>query len=193
MPKIFSVSSPEPDIVAPDDDSNDPKLPYGFGAQQPIVPPCLNDLNLPPNPLNVLAAMTVVQQNPTQHEDNYSPQSPEPSEPSPIPTPPVNPSTNDGWESPHTTTHNNTFYSEDETRRVHLTSPLDETFHSDGEPRRIYQLHSPKPPSPPRNMTRKLEFGKSFPKRRGVSQQVCKACGKILPPIKDIPGPSTKD
>ena len=61
MPTISSVASPEPDIVNLDDDSNDLTFPYGFGAQQPIVPSSLNDLNLPPNPFNILAAMTVVQ------------------------------------------------------------------------------------------------------------------------------------
>ena len=50
MPTISSVLSPEPDIVTLDGDSNDPTFPYRFGAQQPIVPPSLNDLNLPSNP-----------------------------------------------------------------------------------------------------------------------------------------------
>ena len=59
-PTISSVASAEPYIVTLDDDSNDPTIPYGFGAQQPIVPPSPNDLNLPPNPFNILAAMTVV-------------------------------------------------------------------------------------------------------------------------------------
>ena len=51
MPTISSVASPEPDIVTLDDDSNDPTIPYGFGAQQPIVPPNVNDPNLMPNPV----------------------------------------------------------------------------------------------------------------------------------------------
>ena len=70
MPTISSVASPEPDIVTLDDDSNESTFPHGFGAQQPIVPPSLNDLNLPPNPFNILAAMTVVQQHPTQYDNN---------------------------------------------------------------------------------------------------------------------------
>ena len=37
-----------------------PYPPHGYGSQQQIVPPSLNDLNLPPNPFNVLAAMAVV-------------------------------------------------------------------------------------------------------------------------------------
>ena len=57
---ISSVASPEPRIVTPDSDSKDPTIPYGFGSQQPIVPPSLNDLNLPPNSLNVLATRAVV-------------------------------------------------------------------------------------------------------------------------------------
>ena len=96
MPTISSITSPEPDVFTLDDNSNDPTFPYGFGAQQPIVPQSLNDLNLPPNPFDLLAAMAVVNQNPTQHDDNYSRQSPEPSEPSPISKPPMNLSTSDG-------------------------------------------------------------------------------------------------
>ena len=61
-----------------------------------------------------------------------------------------------------------------------LTSLVDETFHPEGEPRRIYLLW-------------KLEMGMSFPKRRGVSQRVCEACGQVTPPTKNISGPSTKD
>ena len=102
-------------------------------------------------------------------------------------------STIDGWETPHTTLNDITFYSEDEPRRVYWTSPLDETFHSEGEPRRIYLLSSPSPPSPPRKMKRKLEKGMSFPKRGGVSQHVCEAWGQMISPIKDLPGPPTQD
>ena len=65
---ISSVASPEPRIVTLDSDSNDPTMPYGFGNQQPIVPPSLNDLNLPPNPFNVLATMAVI-----RVDDEYSP------------------------------------------------------------------------------------------------------------------------
>ena len=105
----------------------------------------------------------------------------------------MNVSTIDGWETPHTTTDDNTFYSEDEQGRVYWTSPLDETFYSEGEARRNYPLSNPSPPSPPRKMKRKLEMGISFPKREGVSQLVCEACGQVIPPTKDIPGPSSKD
>ena len=60
---ISSVASPEPQIVTIDSDSNEPTFPYAFGTQHPRVPPSLNDLNLPPNPFNVLATMAVIQQN----------------------------------------------------------------------------------------------------------------------------------
>ena len=79
---ISSVASPEPRIVTLDSDSNDPTIPYGFGSQQPIVRPSLNDLNLSPNPFNVLATMAVV-----RVDDANIPHSPEPSIPSPISTP----------------------------------------------------------------------------------------------------------
>ena len=87
MISISSLASPEPQIVTIDSDSNEPTMPYGFGRQLSIIPPSLNDLNRQPNPLNVLATMAVV--NPTEdgYDQNYSPQSPEPSEPSPISTP----------------------------------------------------------------------------------------------------------
>ena len=89
---ISSVASPEPPIVTLDSDSNDPTMAYGFGNQQPIVPPSPNDLNLPPNLFNVLATMAVI-----RVDDEYSPQSPEPTIPSPISTPPMNFSTIEGW------------------------------------------------------------------------------------------------
>ena len=57
---ISSIASPEPRNVTLDSDSNDPTIPYGFGSQQLTVPPSLNDLNVPPNPFNVLARMAVV-------------------------------------------------------------------------------------------------------------------------------------
>ena len=127
---IFSVASPEPHIVTIEPDSNEPTFPYALGTQLPIVPPSLNDLNLPPNPFNVLATMAAIQQD---QED--SPQSPEPSDPSPISTPPMSLSTIEGWETPHTTTDDNTFYSpENEPKRVYWDISPNETFESN-EPR----------------------------------------------------------
>ena len=102
---ISSVASPEPQLVTLDSDSNEPTFRYAFGAQHPIVPPSLNDLNLPPNPFNVLATMAGIQQ-----DQEQSPQSPEPSELSPISLPPMNVNTIDDGD---TTTDDNTFYSSD--------------------------------------------------------------------------------
>ena len=82
MPSISSIASPEPHIFTIDDDSNEPTMPYGFGQQLPIVPPSLNDLNLPPNPFNILNTMAIVTQT-RDDNDQYSPESPEPSLPSP--------------------------------------------------------------------------------------------------------------
>ena len=59
---ISSVASPEPQIFTIESDSNEPTFPYAFGAQHPIIPPSLNDLNLPANPFNVLATMAVIHQ-----------------------------------------------------------------------------------------------------------------------------------
>ena len=56
---ISSIASPEPQIVTIDDDSKEPTMPYGFGRQLPNIPPSLNDLNLPPNPFNILATMAI--------------------------------------------------------------------------------------------------------------------------------------
>ena len=90
MISISTIASPERQIVTIDDDSNEPTMPYGFGRQLPIVPPSLNDLNLPPNLFNILATMAIAPNTGDANDDNYSPQSPEPSEPSPISTPPMN-------------------------------------------------------------------------------------------------------
>ena len=141
---ISSVASPEPQIVIIDSDSNEPTFPYAFGTQHPIVPPSLNDLNLPPNPFNGLATMAVIQQD---QEDN--PHTPEPSDPSPISTPPMNFSTVEGWETPYTTTDDNTFYSsENQPRLVYRDFSADEKFESN-EPRRVYPTGSPSSTPPP--------------------------------------------
>ena len=93
---ISSVASPEPRIVTIDSDANEPTIPHGFGSQHPIVPPSLNDLNLPQNPFSVLATMVAI-----QADEKYSRQSQEPSISSPILTPPMNVSTIEGWETTH--------------------------------------------------------------------------------------------
>ena len=165
---ISSVASPEPRIVTLDSDSNDPTMPYGFGNQQPIVLPSLNDLNLAPNPFNVLATMNVI-----RVDDEYSPQSPEPTIPSPISTPPRNVSTIEGWDTTHTTTDNDTFYTDDEPRRVYWDISSSDTFDYN-EPRNVSVASSPSstPPPPPRQK-RRLSMGMSFPQKRGVSQHCC--------------------
>ena len=173
---ISSVASPEPRIVTLDSDYNDPTIPYGFGSQQPIVPPSLNDLNLPPNPFNVLATMAVI-----RADDAYSPQSPELSISSPTSTPPMNVSTIDGWDTTYTTTDDANFYTSDEPRRVYWVISSSDAFDSN-EPRNVSVASSPSStPPPPRRQKRKLSIGMSFPKKGGVSQHTCKACGQPLP------------
>ena len=176
MPSVSLIASAEPRIFTIDDDSNEPTMPYGFGRQLPIIPPSLNDLNLSPNPFNILATMAVANNTQEANDDNYSPKSAEPSEPSPISTPPMNVSAFNSWETSYTTTNDDAIYSSDEPGRIYFLPPTP----------------SP-PPSPPRKMKRILSLGMSFPKDGGVSQHVCKACGQTIPAVKDIPGPSSRD
>ena len=144
MPSVSSIASPERQILTINDDSYELTMPYGLGQQLSIVPPSLNDLNLPPNPINILATIAVVTH--TQDDNNdYSPQPPEPYELSSISTPPMNVSTFDSWETSHTTTDENTFYSDD-------------------QPRRIGFLPSTPTPPPPRKLKRKLSLGNPFQK-----------------------------
>ena len=175
MPSISTIASPEPQIVTIDDDSNEPTMPHGCGWQLPIIPPSLNDLNLPPNPFNILATMAVANNTEETNDENYSPQSPEPSELSPISTPPMNVSAFNSWETSCTTTNDDKFYSSDEPRRIYFLQPIP----------------SP-PPSPPEKMKRRLSLRMSFPKDGGVSQHVCEDCGQTIPAVKDIPGPSSR-
>ena len=110
MPSVSSIASAEPRIFTIDDDSNEPTMPYRFGRQLPIIPPSLNDLNVLPNSFNILATMAVANNTEEANDDNYSPQSPEPSEPSPISTPPMNKSAFISWETSYTTTNDDTFF-----------------------------------------------------------------------------------
>ena len=175
MISISSIASPEPQIVTIDDDSNEPTLPYGFGRQFPIVPLSLNDLNLPPNPFNILATMAIANNTEDANDNNYSPESPEPSEPSPISTPPMNVSAFNSWETSYTTTDDDKFHSSDEPRRICFLPP------------------SPSPPpSPPQKLKRRLSLGTSFPKDGGVSQHICEACGQTILSAKDTPSPSNR-
>ena len=150
MPSIFTIASPQPYIFTINDDSNEPTIPYGFGRQLQIVPPSLNDLNLPPNPFNIVAIMAIANNTGEANDDNYSPQSPKPSEPSPLSTPPMNVSAFNSWETSYTTTDDDTFQSSDEPRRIYFLPP------------------SPSPPpSPPRRQKKKVEPGNVLSKRRG--------------------------
>ena len=153
MPSISTIASPQHYIFTVNDDSNEPTIPFGFGRQLPVVPPSLNDLNLPTNPFNILATMAIANNtgdasnNDEANDDNYSPQSPEPSEPSSISTPPTNVSAFNSWETSYTTTDNDPFYSSDEPRRIYFLPPSPAS-----------------PPSPPRKLKRRLSLGMSFPK-----------------------------
>ena len=111
---ISSVASWEPHIVTIETDSNEPTIPYGLGNQHPVVPPSLNELNLPPNAFIVLNNLVVI-----QLDEQYIPQSPEPSNLSPVSKPPINLSTIEGWETPHTSMDVATFYSGYEPRRFY--------------------------------------------------------------------------
>ena len=146
MPSISTIASPQSYIFTINDDSNEPTIPYGFGRQLPIVPPSLNDLNLPPNPFNILATMAIANNTADTNDNNYSPQSPEPSEPSPISTPLMNKSAFNSWETYYTTTDNDTFYSSDELRRIYFLPPSPAS-----------------PPSPHRKLKGRLSLGMSFP------------------------------
>ena len=192
MPSVSSIASPPPQIITINDDSNEPTMPYGFGRQLPIVPPSLNDLSLPPNPFNILATMAVVHQIHNTHDDNYSPQSPEPSVLSSQSTPPMNVSAFDNCETSYTSTDDNTFYTSDEPRRVYWDISSDEDLGS-SVPRTPSVASSPcVTPPPPRAQKRNLSLGMSFPKDGGVSQHICKACAQTIPSLKDTPGPSSR-
>ena len=165
-----SVALPEPQIVTIDSNSNEATIPYGFGSQHPIVPPSINDLNMPPNPFNVLATMAVI-----RADEKYSPQSPEPFVRSRISTPPINVSTIEGSETTHTTTDDSIFYTDDEPRRVYWDISSTDTFNSN-EPRNVSVASSPpSTPTPPRKQKKNLSMGMSFHKKR-VSQRTCEAC-----------------
>ena len=158
----------------------------------PIVPPSLNDLNLPPNPFNILARMAVVHQTQNTHDDNYSPQSPEPSELSSMSTPPMNVSAFNNWETSYTSTDDNTFYTSDEPRRVYWDLSSDDDLGS-SVPRNPSVASSPcVTPPPPTAQKRKISLGMSFPKDGRVSQHICEACGQTISSVKDTPGPSSR-
>ena len=193
MPSISTIASPQPHVFTINNDSNEPTIPYGFGRQLPIVPPSLNDLNLPPNPFNILATMAVVHQTQNTHDDNYSPQSPESSELSSISTPPMNVSAFIRAETSYSSTDDNTFHSSDEPRRVYWDLSSDDDLGS-SVPKNPSVASSPcVTPPPPRAQKRKINLGMSFPKDGGVSQHICEAYGQAIPSVKDTPGPSSRN
>ena len=164
MPSISTNASPQPYIFTINDDFNEPTIPYGFGRQLPIAPPSLNDLNLLPNLFSISAKMALANNTGDANDDNYSPQSPELSEPSPISTPPMNVSAFNSRETSYTTIDSDTFFSGDKPRRIYFLPPSPAS-----------------PPSPPRKLKRRLSLGMSFPKEGGVSQHVCEACSQTNP------------
>ena len=173
---ISSVAPPEPRILKKDSGSNEPTIPYGLSSQHPIVPPSLKDLNLSPNPFNMLATLTVI-----RADEAYSPPSPKPSIPSPISTPPMIVSTIEGWDTTHTTTDDVIIYTDDEPRRVYWDISSSDTFDSN-EKRNVSVASSPSStPPPPRRQKRKPSIEVSFPKKEGLSQHTCEACGQPLP------------
>ena len=138
------------------------------------MPPSLNDLNLPPSSFNVLGIMGVI-----RADEKYSPQSQDPSNPSPISTPPMNVSTIEGWETTHKTTDNATLYSQDEPSRVFWDFSSNETF-DPSEPRHVSIASRPSStPPPPRQHKRKLSIEMYFIKM-GKSQHTCESCGQPL-------------
>ena len=146
-PSISTIASPQPYIFTINDNSNEPTIQYDFGRELPNVPSSLNDLNLPPNVFNILATMAIANNTEDANDDNYGPQSPEPSEPSSISTPPMSVSAFNSWETSYTTTDNDTFYSTDDPRRIYFRPPSPAS-----------------PPSPPRELESRLSLGGSFPK-----------------------------
>ena len=141
-------------------------MPYGFGRQLPIVPPSLNDLKLPPNPFNILATMAVVHQTQNTQDDNYSPQSPQPSELSSISTPPINVSAFNSWETSYTSTDNNTFYTSDEPRRVYWDLSSDDDLGSCSK-ESICCVEPLYYPAASKSTEKKVEPGNVLSKRRG--------------------------
>ena len=166
--RFSSLASTEPQIVTKETDSNQLTIPYGLGNQRPVVLPSLNNLNLLPHPFNVLNTMVVL-----QPDEQNSSQSPEPNDASPTSTPSMNLRIIEVWETPHTTTDDATFHSEDERRRVFWAISSTDTFHSD-EPRPKSITSSPSSTRPPpRQQKRKLIIEISFSQKVGRCHSTC--------------------
>ena len=137
--------------------------------------------------------MAVVHQTQNTHDDNYSPQSPEPSELSSISTPPMNVSAFNNWETSYTSTDDKTFYTSDEPRRVYWDLSSDDDLGSSVPRNPSVASSRCVTPPPPRAQKRKISLGMSFPKDGGVSQHICESCGQTIPPVKDTPCPSSRN
>ena len=72
MMSISSIASPGPQFVTIDSESIEPTMPNGFEQRLPIIPPSLNDLNLPPNSSTNLATMAIANLTAEGHDENYS-------------------------------------------------------------------------------------------------------------------------
>ena len=115
-----------------------------------------------------------------QPNEEDSPQSPEPSNPSPSTTPPMNVRTIEGKETLHTITDDATFYCEDEPRRVYWDFSSNDTFDSN-KPRPVSSFRAPPPYRGLQNDKKKAEHGMYFAQKERLSQHTCEACGQPLP------------
>ena len=70
---LSSLASQEPQRFTIYADSKEPSMPYAYGRQAPIVPPSLNNLNLPANLFNILATMELVHPTAVTNAVSYSP------------------------------------------------------------------------------------------------------------------------
>ena len=121
---ISPVTSLESNRVTIEPDTNEPTIPYGYGRQHHIIPPSLNNSNLPRNPFNVLATMVIVQPATSQYDERDSPLSLVPSELSSISTPPMKLKTVKGWD---TCSYVGTFSVDDPRRNYSVSSPFSTT------------------------------------------------------------------
>ena len=176
MTKLSSIASHGPQMITIDSDSNEPTMPYRFGRKLPIIPPSLNDLNLPPDPFNILATMAVADLIAERYDERFSPQT----------TGAVGTVT--GIDAPDEPQHN---------------WGMGETTYDNGwsyiwyillwwwSPEKLYPTFQSFPTPSPWKLKRELSLGMSFPKREGASQHICEAYEQLLLEPKDIPGSSS--
>ena len=145
------MAMPELRLLTIISQSIEPAIPYGYGRQNPIIPPTLSDPNLSLHPFKILTTRAVVQPSVRQCDERERPQSPVQSELSSISTPLMIISTVERWET---------------------SSDAGISFLED-ELRRIVPLSSPSKPRPASKQKRRPSIGMTFPKTGGVSQHVC--------------------